>query len=135
MPRVALAIGVLLTLLGVAGYLIGLAGDYASWTALIPAFAGVPILLCGLIGSTGDAARKHAMHFAALIALLGAIAPLGRLPTTLTGDPVNWVAATSLIGMLVLCALFVALAVRSFVAARRARQRGAGTVNPLRTDA
>ena len=130
MPRVALVIGVLLTLLGVGGYLIGMAGDYASWTALIPAMAGVPIALCGLIGLAGEAARKHAMHFAAVIALLGALAPLGRLPTTLTSDPINPVAVTSLAGMLSLCALFVVLAVRSFVAARRARQRGLDVVTP-----
>ena len=131
MPVVSLLIGGLLIALGVVGYVIALAtaepgNDYASWTALIPAVPGLLLVICGLIGRTGEKARKHAMHAAVLIALLGALAPVGRLPKTLGADDVNLLAAGSMIGMLLLCVAFVVLGVQSFIAARKARKEQQG---------
>ncbi len=117
----AIVIGGLLTLLGLGGYGLGFLGDYASWTALIPAFVGIPLLLLGAMAVAMPNARKHLMHAAVALALLGALAPLGRLPATLSADEINAVAATSLIGMLLLCAFFVVAGVRSFIQARRSR--------------
>ena len=125
-----MTIGGLLTLLGLGGYGYALAtadqtNGYASWTALIPAIAGVPLLILGALAAAKPGWRKHLMHAAVAWALLGALAPLGRLPTGLRADPINVVAVSSLIGMLVLCAIFVIAGVRSFIAARRARTAGA----------
>lgn len=128
MPMLAMIVGGLLTLLGFGGYAIALSGDagYASWTALIPAIAGLPILILGAFAHIGPNLRKHLMHAAVAWALLGAIAPLGRLPATLSADPVNYVSAVSMILMMALCAFFVIAGVRSFVAARKARNAPGG---------
>ena len=129
MPRLALFIGLLLVLLGVGGYVYALAtadegGGYASWTALIPAIAGVPLIILGGLALVNPGWRKHLMHVAVAWALLGALAPLGRLPAGLRADPINVVAVSSLLGMLVLCAIFVIAGIRSFIAARKERQAG-----------
>lgn len=121
-------IGGMLTLLGIGGYLLGFAtgGEDASWTALIPAFAGVPILICGLIAARNEPARKQAMHVAVVIALLGFIASLGGLFMRVLNPEVSssWLAKASVIGMLVLCLWLVIAGIRSFMAARRARVGG-----------
>ena len=80
MARLTITIGILLTLLGVAFY-VGLtvaAGTHPSVTALIPAFAGLPILLLG-VAALKESIRKHAMHGVSLLALLGFLLPVGRL--------------------------------------------------------
>lgn len=127
MPQLTVTIGTLLTILGIGGYLLGFqtGGEDASWTALIPAFAGVPIAICGLIAMQGEAARKHAMHVAVAIALLGALASLMPLFSRILNPEVStsWLTKTSVIGMLVLCLVLVVAGVRSFIAARRSRAR------------
>lgn len=127
MPRTAIIFGGLLILLGVAGYAIGLLGDYASWTSLIPAFPGVLILLAGFVGMQGESVRKHAMHFAAVIALLGALATTGGFMRAINPETFNIVSFLSVLGMLVLCAGFLVLCIKSFIAARKAREATAAT--------
>ena len=92
MARIAIGIGTALIVLALVGYVFAAGpalsdgSTYRSWTALIPAFAGVPIALCGLI-ALNPAHRKHAMHVAVIFGLLGFIAPLGRLiPALARGD-------------------------------------------------
>ena len=80
MPRTALIFGGLLVALGVVGFVIG-GLDWSTKTALIPAVAGLPILILGYVGTLGDTARKHAMHVALLVALLGALATLPPILT------------------------------------------------------
>lgn len=131
MARLTLIVGALLLGIGFGGYLLGGNVDengnaYRSWTALIPAIPGVLFVICGAIALTGDAARKHAMHVAVAIALLGTIAPIGRLPKTLSADPINPLAAFSMIAMLVLCLVVLIAGVRSFIQARRARKEQQG---------
>ena len=122
MARSAIITGSLLTLLGVAGYVIGMMDGKASWTAFIPAFAGVPILFCGIMAQKPEC-RMHAMHGAALFALLGFLAPLGRLIPTAVRNGVTFNAATlSMVAMAVICGVFLVLCVRSFIQARQARQ-------------
>ncbi len=86
-------------------------------TALIPAFFGIPLGVCGLLSRT-PRSTKIAMHVAVVIALLGALAPLGRLVP-------NWSASATtvkveMIGMMGLCAALVVVYVKSFIDARRA---------------
>ena len=116
MASTTIVFGVLLTLLGVVGYL--LAGG-VSVTALIPAFFGLPLVVLGFLARS-DSARKHAMHAAAALALLGwagAVFSLMRAPA----GPRSPIAVFSQSAMVVLMAIFVALCVRSFIAAKRAR--------------
>jgi hypothetical protein len=120
LDRVSLVIGTLLIALGVGGYV---GSDFASKTALIPSYFGAAIALCGLIVLLKPAARKHAMHAAATVALIGFVAAAIRLVKGLAGDtPPSTLTLVSLTGMALLCGLFVILAIQSFKAARRARQ-------------
>ena len=153
MPSYALTFGILLIGLGLVGYL-G-AGDSkskdegnetaksaereaqdkedsadegknkSSATALIPAAFGILLLMCGTLGLQTEW-RKHAMHVAAAIALLGALASLGRMAMKIgpwiSGDPdVNSRAMIFLVLMGLLCVAYVGLSIRSFIAARKAR--------------
>ena len=119
MASTTIVFGVLLTLLGLGGYL--LAGGI-SITALIPAFFGVPLVVLGVLARS-DSARKHAMHAAAALALLGWAGAVFSLMRTPAG-PRSPIAAFSQSAMVVLTAIFVVLCVRSFIAARRARTSG-----------
>jgi hypothetical protein len=120
MARLTITIGILLTLLGVAFY-VGLtidAGTRPSVTALIPAFAGLPILLLG-VAALKESIRKHAMHGVALLALLGFLLPVGRLGLQLArGADIKPTVLVSLVLMAVLCGMLLAACVRSFVRAR-----------------
>ena len=118
MPRLAVIFGLLLILLGLLGYLVLADPDARSVTALIPAFAGLPILVCGLVAFK-EGARKHAMHIAMVSALLGAIAPWMRLAKAFQeGFQLDEKTGVQLT-MSTLCLVLLVLGVRSFIAARR----------------
>ena len=55
MQRLTLVIGGILVVLGVVAYV---ATGAASVTALIPAFVGLLLVICGLIAGRGERARK-----------------------------------------------------------------------------
>ncbi|MEM7198632.1 MAG: hypothetical protein AAF628_00075 [Planctomycetota bacterium] len=131
MPKLAILFGLALVALGVVGYLgsATAAADGAeptrAITALIPAFIGAVLAVCGLI-ALKETARKHAMHGAATVALLGFLAGVGRgamgLGKFMDGDPsLNQRSFLFVWIMAALCGLFVFLCIQSFRAARRAR--------------
>ena len=120
MPKLSIAVGLGLIIVGIAGYLYVSA---ASVTALIPAFIGIVFVIVGAVGLK-PGARKHAMHVAAALALLTVLASImdfGRmLGWTFGGDaPANGVKVVSMSISFVLTLLFLVAAVRSFIAARR----------------
>ena len=120
MAKLAIGFAVALIALGVGGYFAA-AAEARSLTALIPAIAGVLLLICGLL-AMNPALRMHAMHGAAMVGLLGFLAPLGRLvPQAIKGTPPHGLALFSQVTMSVLCLVFLVLCVRSFVNARKAR--------------
>lgn len=120
MPKLALAFGAALIAVGIWAYTAS--GPGASPTALIPAAIGLGIAAAGAVGLRGGSARKHAMHAAAGIALVGALGSLGQLVASpASGSEDTGIASTAGLLNLVLCLAFLALAVRSFVTARRAR--------------
>ncbi len=119
MPAIAIVCGVLLILIGVAGYVSGVMSDRASVTALIPAFIGILLGLLGLLSMAKEGLRRHLMHAAVIVALLGFIATAGRLVmrlSELTASP----AVLSQASTALVCLAFMILAIRSFAAARRA---------------
>ena len=78
MARAAILFGVLLIILGLVGYFspttLGDVGEKGvSPTALIPAGVGAILLLCGLIVEFKPTTRKHVMHLAAAVGLIGAL--------------------------------------------------------------
>jgi hypothetical protein len=118
MPGTTRIFGIILILLGVASY--SLTGR-TSVTALIPAFFGAVLLVCAIIARANEGARKHAMHAAVAVGLIGALAALARgLPAALGGDA-SRPAVMSQLAMGILLLIYVALGVQSFIAARKAR--------------
>lgn len=112
--------GGLLVATGVIAYIVTAA---ESITALIPAFIGILLLIAALIGRRSDEARKHAMHVALAIGLLGALGSLSRvvkLPEVFDGTakvPAAIIVSTI---MFVLLVVYLVAGIRSFVVARRA---------------
>lgn len=121
MPRTAIAFGVVLSLIGIAFFA---ATGAASPTALIPAFVGILMILAGAVARR-EGLRPHAMHAAALVGtlgFLGCLPGLVRLPSLLAAASVpRPLAVVEQSLTAVVCLVFVALCVRSFVKARRAR--------------
>ncbi len=104
-------------MLGVASYV---ATGRTSVTALIPAVFGAIFVICALIART-ESMRKHAMHVAVAVGLIGALASLGRaIPAVMDGGATR-PAVMSQLAMAALLIVYVYLGVQSFIAARKAR--------------
>jgi hypothetical protein len=115
-PPIAIIFGVLLSILGLV--LVALTG---APTALIPVGFGVVLIALG-ISARNPKARKHAMHGAALVALIGFLIPAWRAISALAGGAEFGRAVIGNLIMAVLCAVFLVLCINSFIAARRARR-------------
>jgi len=118
MPNLAIGCGIVLILIGVVGYVNGVMNDKGSITALIPAFIGIVLALLGVVSNMKEGLRKHLMHGAVVIALLGFIATAGRLGSRL-GELTASPAVISQALTALVCLIFIILAIRSFAAARR----------------
>lgn len=121
--RTALGFGIVLILVGV-GFYFGTrtASGFGSWTALIPSIIGFLLAICGILGSN-ELRRKHAMHAAAAIALLGSVACFDGVIKSLrllSGAVVVRPEAQYEKALTAfICAAFVVLCIRSFADARR----------------
>ena len=137
MANITVAFGALLILLGV-GTFVSTGATMEQVTALIPAFFGLALGVLGLL-ARHDHLRKHVMHAAVLLALLGTIFPavraIPKVPTLIETGHVEVtkedgskkdmkVAVIAQLVMAGLCAAFTALCVKSFIDARRARIAG-----------
>ncbi|MEM9702530.1 MAG: hypothetical protein AAF907_08810 [Planctomycetota bacterium] len=118
-PLYALGAGALLILTGVAGYLLSKEGS-SPVTALIPAGTGTILISCGLYARRGLTALKQAMHAAAGIGLLGAIAAV--IGMVMRWEKASTVAISAQLSMALICAGFVALCVKSFRDTRKRRE-------------
>src|SRR5687767_4029016 len=125
--KTTMLIGALLCVLGFVTYGMGAQEGTAvrSPTALIPNGFGVVLMLLGFGALAKPTVRKHFMHAAAAVALLGALGGFGMFFARV-GSRGFTLATGSMLTMGILCALLVVLCVRSFIAARRAREAGAG---------
>ena len=118
MPIVTVVCGILLIALGAWGYSVA---EVKSVTALIPAFVGVPLVVAGLL-ALKESLLKHAMHAAALVGTLGLLAGLGNFARLLVkGTDLTSMPAIATMKMTLICGVFVALCVNSFVQARKRR--------------
>lgn len=115
MARITIIFAVLLIALGIGTYV----GTEFKPTALIPAGFGVVLLLSGLI-ALKEHLRKHAMHAASMVALLGVVAAVVSL--IVRGSVASSVAIAEQVAMALLCGGLLFLCVRSFINARRARR-------------
>ncbi len=126
MPFTTIVCGVLLILLGLGGYLYGMAdGGSASLTALIPALFGLILAALGAAAQKSENLRKHIMHGAVVIGLLGFLATASsflKIPALLAGTAERPGAVVSQLIMSLICLVFVILCVKSFTDARRTRE-------------
>lgn len=128
MAPFTMVFGILLVILGLAGYFApemfpGGEQVTKSVTALIPAFVGGALFLLGVL-ALKENLRKHAMHAAATVGLLGFLGAGVQFLRKALGDSFAWGPGTiSQAIMAVLCGVFVVLCVKSFIDARRARSR------------
>ena len=122
MSRLTVGFGISLVLIGLTFYLVS---GRSSLTALIPAAFGIVLILLGIVAERA-ASPKHAMHMAAVVALLGIGGSLNGFPDffrMLGGDAVERpLAAAAKVAMAVDLAAYLGFSIRSFVAARRARK-------------
>ena len=118
MPSTAIGCGLALILIGIAGYVWGMLDGRASVTALIPAFFGLVIALLGAFASSSERLRKHLMHAAMLVGLIGFVVPAFRLLSNLGGISFT-PAVISQALMALFCLIFVLLGIQSFINARR----------------
>lgn len=120
MPSITIALGVVLIVLGLAGYFLTGA---VSLTALIPAAFGLVIALAGVM-ARDERKRKHAMHAAVAVALLGflgSVRGLLQIGALFAGTAARPAAVVSQTIMAVLTLGYIVMAVRSFVQARSRR--------------
>ena len=120
MPRITVLFSLLYIALGLGGFF--LTGAIHK-TALIPAYIGVVLLILGLLAGN-EKLRMHVMHAALLIgllALLGTVGGLFKLPAAIAGTAARPGAVFAQAATAVLSVVYLGLGVRSFIAARRAR--------------
>ncbi len=90
-----------------------------SRTALIPAWIGIAFVAAAILSLIKPTFHKHAMHvavFASLFGLLGAV-----MPIRVRGFDFSQASVQGSVVLFTACLVFFVAAIRSFVAARRAR--------------
>lgn len=126
MPKVTIGFGLLLC--GLSAAVLMLKQEFQLGTWLIPSVVGLPLIVLGLVASLNTASRKHLMHAAVTLALLGGSVALVQgvrqiVQLMVSGKEILPLAAGMIWAMTVLCFAFVGLCVRSFIAARKAREK------------
>jgi hypothetical protein len=121
MPSTSIISGILLILIGIAGYVFSLFDGNTSLTALIPAAFGLPLLVFGMLAKSNENLRKHLMHAAVLVGLAGFLIPTVRLVSQMSNLKIS-LAVLSQAAMALICLFFVILSVQSFINARRQRE-------------
>lgn len=119
MAKLSITYGVIFILMGLISYF-GISNE--SVTALIPAFFGIPMLILGWL-ALNEKYRKHTMHGAAVLMLLGFFGTVGGLIKffkMIGGEQMERPAAVTVQAiMAVMCLVFLVFAVKSFIDARR----------------
>ena len=126
MPKVTIGFGLLLC--GLSAAVLMLKQEFQLGTWLIPSVVGLPLIVLGLVASLNTASRKHLMHAAVTLALLGGSVALVQgvrqiVQLMVSGKEILPLAAGMIWAMTVLCFAFVGLCVRSCIAARKAREK------------
>ncbi len=117
----ALWTGILLILVS----LVAVTAAKPTPTAFIPGALGLSIALLGIVGHKNPALRRHAMHAALGLAVLGILGSLRGVPDFLTllggGRVERPVAAMAQFATILICLGLVVRGVQSFLEARRRR--------------
>ena len=121
MPTFALVCGLLLVALGCVAMI---AGPPPDVTSLVPGGIGAAFVILGLLARKPEL-RKHVMHAAAVLAVIGVLvafpAAAGVFRAAAASPAAERVFVYTQTLMACVCVVFLVAAVRSFIAARRAR--------------
>ena len=120
MPSTTIVAGVFLILIGLVGYFFSDLQTGRPLTALIPAAFGLLLVILGAIAKSSENLRKHIMHVAVIVGLLGFFIPAARLLMNFSKLTVTLSVITQAL-MALVCLFFVILCIQSFVNARRNR--------------
>jgi len=115
MPKLIMLIGVDLILLGV---IVTVLSDSGSFTSMIPAIVGAVLLLLGVGANAKPDLSRHLVHAALAVALIAALSSIG---SAIGRGSSGWALFSQLLTA-VLCGLLIFFGVRSFRAARLARE-------------
>jgi prolipoprotein diacylglyceryltransferase len=122
MVGLTFATGGALILTGVVGFV---ATGATHPTALIPAVFGGLIVAAAAVATKGGKAKMHATHAALVVALLGLLGTAKaffKLPSLLLGTAERPAAVLAQSVTALVCLGFLVVAIRSFIAARKARE-------------
>lgn len=118
MPATTRVVGIMLIAVGVLGFL---ASGADSPTALIPAALGLVLVVLGIVANRENV-RRHAMHVAMLVAVLGIAGTamnIADLPQLLNGEAERPLAIVASVVTAVVLLVYLVLGIRSFIAARQ----------------
>ena len=123
MAKLTIVFGVLLIAVGIIGFVLT---GHEHPTALIPSLIGLILAISGGLAHTEDAKRRMLwMHIAVTMGLLGFLATIKSafqvFELSRGADLPHPIAIEEKAGTCLLCLLFVAFCVRSFIEARRGR--------------
>ena len=123
MARLTILFGIVLILLGLLSYME--TGRHFP-TSLIPTAFGIVLIVCGVLGRTADIKRRAVvMHVAVTVGLIGFLVTAKAIVNYIQmkqGMQFKYpVAVDEKAAMSILLLVYVALCVRSFIQARRAR--------------
>ena len=133
MPFIAIVCGLLLAIISVVSQVspesLGTVPEKDSPTKWIPAAFGAILIVVGLISLAAPHLRKHAMHAGAIVGLLGLLGGLAMPIVKLAKGTLNTESAPfrSQAGMAAISVFFLFMCIRSFIAARKAREAKALT--------
>lgn len=115
MPKLTMLIGIDLIILGIV---VTILSDSGSFTSMIPAIVGAVLALLGVVAVAKPDLTHHLMHAAMAVALIAALASLGSAIGRGSG---GWALFSQIITA-ILCAVLIFFGIRSFRAARLARE-------------
>lgn len=126
MPFITILFALDLIITGIVGFVVT---GKEHFTALIPSAIGLLLLVLGFLAFNSKL-RKHVMHAAAMVAILGFLATISggltELPKLLSGNITDLVKPASTISKLITNLLmlhFIVICVISFIEVRMARNK------------
>ena len=84
MPKITIVFGLLLC--GLSAAVMLLKQEFKLGTWLIPSVVGLPLIVLGLVAANNTASKKHVMHAAVTLALVGGLVA-SAIAKRLSPDP------------------------------------------------
>lgn len=116
MSRIHITFSIILVIVGGAAYAVS---EFASWTALIPAFLGLALVACALVGMIHRTIGAILGLVVAIIGVAGTTMNVIELGSLFTGDAVRPAAIVTSTIAFVLLVLYAVLVIRNLVTTAR----------------